>query len=119
MQKINYFELLEEISVLCSRSVFLATCNTRTLLQKALTENIEIQEEYAKKICILEEFLFTDFLPPLQRRSIAEAAHGMGKVIQCSHKVITQKLQRSGYDKRPREPDVCVRLAELIEAPAT
>ena len=49
MQKINYFELLEEISVLWSRSVFLATCNTRTLLQKALNENIEIQEEYSNR----------------------------------------------------------------------
>lgn len=115
MQKINYFELLEEISVLCSRSVFLASSSTRTLLQRALTESIEIQEKYSKKLCILEEFLFTDFLPPLQRRSIAEAAHEMGKVIYCSHKVIIQKLQRSGYDKRPKEPDVCIKLAELIE----
>ena len=115
MQKINYFELLEEISVLCSRSVFLASGSTRALLQGALAENIKIQEEYVKRVSVLEEFLFTDFLPPLQRRSIAEAAHEMGKVIECSHRVITQRLQRSGYDKRSRESDVCIRLAELIE----
>jgi hypothetical protein len=115
MQKINYFELLEDISVLCGRAVFLASGNTRLLLQKSLSECQTLQSECAKKICELESFLFTDFLPPLERRSIAEAAHGMGKIVECSYQTIFQKLQRSGYDKRSKEPEICLKLAEILE----
>ena len=115
MQKINYFELLEELSVLCTRAVFLASENTRSQLQKALNECSALQEECMARICELESFLFTDFLPPLERRSIAEAAHGMGRIIERSHQIILRKLQRSSYDKRAKEKEVCIILSELLE----
>ena len=115
MQKINYFELLEEISLLSNRAVFLATGNTRQALQRALNECYDLQKICLQKICALEEHLFTDFLPPLERRSIAEAAHGMGKIIECSYQIIFQKLQRSVYDKRIKEQEVCIKLSEILE----
>lgn len=115
MQKINYFEILEEISLLCTRSVYLTSGNTRSSLQKSLLECKELQKQCIQKISTLEDFLFTDFLPPLERRSIAEAAHGMGRVIEYSNQTIFQKLQRSGYDKRAKESDVCIKLAEILE----
>ena len=115
MQKINYFELLEEISILCTRAVFLATGNSRSVLQKSILECQTLQEQSLQKICAIEDFLFTDFLPPLERRSIAEAAHGMGKIIECSYQIIFQKLQRSGYDKRVKEQETCLTLAKLLE----
>ena len=115
MQKINYFEILEEISLLCTRAVFLTTSNTRALLQKSLSECHKIQEECLQKICMLEIYLFTDFLPPLERRSMAEAAHGMANVIECSHQIIFQKLQRTGYDKRSKEQENHLKLAKILE----
>ena len=115
MQKINYFEILEEISVLCSRAVFLTSGSTRQILQKSLPECQDLQNQCIEKIRSLENFLFTDFLPPLERRSIAEAAHGMSKIIECSCKIIFQKLQRSSYDKRASEAERCIKLAELLE----
>ena len=115
MQKINYFELLEEISLLCTRAVFLASRNTRPLLQKAISECQNLQEDCLQKICTLENFLFTDFLPPLERRSIAEAAHEMSKIIECSYQMISQKLQKAVYDKRAKEQDTNIELAKLIE----
>lgn len=115
MQKINYFELLEDISLLCTRAVFLASGNTRTLLQKSILECQSLQEQCVEKICEIEDFLFTDFLPPLERRSIAEAAHGMGRIVEYSYQAVFQKLQRSGYDKRAKESDVCLRLAKILE----
>ena len=115
MQKINYFEILEEISLLCTRAVYLTSGNSRSALQKSLLECRELQKQCIQKISSLEDFLFTDFLPPLERRSIAEAAHGMGRIIECSNQTIFQKLQRSGYDKRAKEADVCIKLAEILE----
>lgn len=115
MQKINYFELLEEISVLSTRAVFLAAGNSRSILQKSIVECQMLQEQSSEKICAIENFLFTDFLPPLERRSIAEAAHGMGKIIDCSYQVIFQKLQRSVYDKRIKAQETCVLLVQILE----
>lgn len=115
MQKINYFELLEKIALLSARAVFLASANTKTLLQKSLSETEKIQSQCVEEICTLEEFLFTDFLPPLERRSIAEAAHGMGRIVECSAKIIYQKLQRPSYDKRSKEQEICVELSKILE----
>ena len=115
MQKINYFEILEEISLLCTRAVYLTSSSTRPALQKSLLEGTELQKQCIQKISTLEGFLFTDFLPPLERRSIAEAAHEMGKIIERSNQIIFQKLQRSGYDKRARDTADFIRLAEIIE----
>ena len=115
MQKINYFELLEDISLLCTRAIFLASGNTRTLLQKSILECQSLQEQCMEKICEIENFLFTDFLPPLERRSIAEAAHGMSRIVEYSYQAVFQKLQRSGYDKRSKEPEICLKLAEILE----
>lgn len=115
MQKINYFELLDEIALLSARAVFLASASTRALLQKSLSEVQELQSRCVEKICVLEDFLFTDFLPPLERRSIAEAAHGMGRIVECSAKIIFQKLQRSSYDKRSKEQEICVKLSKILE----
>ena len=92
MQKINYFELLEEIALLSTRAVFLTSSGTRQSLQRALTECQELQNQCIEKVLSLEECLFTDFLPPLERRSIAEAAHGMAKIIDSGRR---KKHQRN------------------------
>ena len=115
MQKINYFALLEELSVLCSRAVFLAAESNRSQLQKALSEISSIENQATNKLCELENALFKDFLPPLERRSIAEAGHRLCKVISHSAQILGKRAQRASYDRRPREPDVCITLSELLE----
>lgn len=115
MQKTNYFEILENLASLCERAVFLASGSSRQLLLKAQREISGLQSKSTEKICDLELSLFTDFLPPLERRSIAEAAHSMGRVIEKSSQVIFQKIQRPSYDKRQRDTDVCVKLAETLK----
>ncbi|MBO7302769.1 MAG: hypothetical protein J6U68_01120 [Clostridia bacterium] len=115
MQKTNYFELLEELASLSTRAVFLATGGSRQLLQKAQAEINSLRLRASETVCSLELSLFTDFLPPLERRSIAEAAHKISKIIERSSQVIFQKLQRPSYDKRSKESDVSLKLAELLE----
>ena len=115
MQKTNYFELLEELASLCTRAVFLASTGSRQLLQKSQSEINSLQAQATERICDLELSLFTDFLPPLERRSIAEAAHGIGRVIERSSHVIFQKLQRPSCDKRSKDTDAALKLAELLE----
>lgn len=115
MQKNNYFERLEELSSLCVRAVYISSASTRPLIQSALREIKELQEQATDKICELEFTLFDDFLPPLERQSIAEAAHAMGRIIEKCYCVIFQKSQRSGYDKKIKVSDSCIALSELID----
>lgn len=115
MQKNNYFEILEELAALSTRAVFLTSVSTRTLLQQSLCELESIQARAIEKICALEHLLFNDFLPPLERHSIAEASHSICRVIEKCYHVIYQKILRAGYDKRAKSTDSCLALAELIE----
>ena len=39
----------------------------------------------------------------------------MGRIIECSHQIIFQKLQRSGYDKRIKEQEIYIKLAQILE----
>ena len=115
MQKNNYFEALEELASLSTRAVFLTSSSTRTLMQQSLCELEEIEATATKKICELELSLFNDFLPPLERHSIAEVAHSIGRVIEKSCLIVYQKSLRAGYDKRTKASEVCIILSELIE----
>jgi uncharacterized protein Yka (UPF0111/DUF47 family) len=115
MQKINYFELLEELSVLSARAVYLTSCKSRAQLQRSLTEISSIESKATLILNGLEEALFKDFLPPLERRSIAEAGHRLCKTIWSSAMILGQKSQRMGYDKSFKEYEVCVELSKLIE----
>ena len=115
MQKTNYFDLLEELSVLCTRSVFLASSNTRSALQKAFSESVEIRDISLEKLYELEKALFTDFLPPLERQSIAEIAHKLCQAIDCAFRSIYQKTLKASTERKIRDCDVCSELAEIIE----
>lgn len=115
MQKNNYFELLEELASLSTRAVFLTSSSTRTLIQQSLCELEELQAAATERICRLESSLFNDFLPPLERHSIAEVSHSIGRVIEKSCFIVYQKSLRAGYDKKAKVNDVCLTLAEHIE----
>ena len=115
MQKINYFELLEELSLLTSRAVYLTSVKSRAQLQKSLAEISSIEASATLKITELEQVLFKDFLPPLERRSIAEAGHRLCKIISTSASILSQRSQRAPYDKHVKEYEACVELSKIIE----
>lgn len=115
MQKTNYFDLLEELSLLCTRSVFLVSSSSRSALHKAFSEISEIQILALEKLHELETALFTDFLPPLERQSIAEIAHKLCHVIEQSARFIYQKSLKASTERKTKDTDVCSELAQIIE----
>ena len=115
MQKTNYFEALEELSIMCSRTIFLSFESTRPRLCNAQKECEKIQYDATKKVCEVELSLFADFLPPIERHTIAELSHIILKTIEkCIH-IICQKIQRPQSEKKPKFTPEIKELSQIIE----
>lgn len=115
MQKNNYFDSLEELAVLCTRSVFLASSSTRPAIHRASLEMQELQSHALELLCSVEETLFFDFLPPLERQSIAEIAHSLCRIIEASARLLHQKSAKPSAEKRIKGAEVCSALSSIIE----
>ena len=81
----NYFEILEGLSKIASEAVQIA-CSERSKDSRPLRDTprahlCELREECDRMICTLEDALFHDFVPPLQRDNIASLSHGFWRVV--------------------------------------
>lgn len=107
MGKYRYFETLEAISLLAKQAVVLACSDASPTERKRLSA---LRPECDRLVCELEDSLFSDFLPPLERDSIAAAAH-------CLSRIIDEALELSSHPLPPsanEEGEVCVRLAAML-----
>ena len=115
MQKINYFEALEDLSVMCSRAIFLSFEATRPKLTEALKECEKIQQNATDKVCALEISLFAEFLPPIERHTIAELSHTALKTIEKCMYIMCQKIQRPQNEKKQKYALEITELSQIIE----
>lgn len=114
MPKLDYYDALSRLSLLCSRAVFIACTPTR---QAAATEIVAIRRSADKTVCEIERFLFSDFMPPLDRSSISICAHSLERVIEKSSDIIANKYARNLFGERKnKEAELCVRLSQLLES---
>lgn len=113
MRKINYFDSLERLGVLCNRAVFLACSSGR---QSSIGELVSIRHSVDKIICELEKTLFSDFMPPLERASIAACAHSLGRIVdKCAEILNFRSTKYFLGEKKNKEAELCIRLAQSIE----
>ena len=113
MPKLNYFDLLERLSVLCSRAVFIA-CSTQKHSYQDEMSALRISAD--KSVCELEKALFSDFMPPLERRNIAECAHIIERVIEKCVEISNFRASKNLLsEKKNEEAELCIRLAQSIE----
>lgn len=108
MVKYRYFETLESLSSLAEQAVRLS-CGTAHA--KARSEASTLRKSCDRLICELEDALFSDFLPPLERDSIAACAHCLSRVTDASLELLNQ----GALDLRQNEEGaVCVALSEEL-----
>ncbi len=113
MPKLNYFDSLERLSVLCTRAVFLA-CSAQK--PSTHTELNSLRHSADKSVCELEKALFSDFMPPLERKSIAECAHSIERVMEKCSEISNYRSNKNFFhEKKNKEAEICIRLAQLIE----
>ncbi len=113
MPKLNYFDLLERLAVLCTRAVFIVCSPQKPSAQSELTL---LRASADKNVCELEKALFADFMPPLERKSIAECAHAALRVIERCNEISNYRSCKNFLaEKKNKEAELCIRLAQLIE----
>ena len=113
MPKINYFDSLERLGVLCNRAVFLACGSGRT---SGNSELVTLRHSVDKIICELEKTLFCDFMPPLERANIAACAHSLGRITDKCAEIMNYRSTKNFFgEKKNKEAELCIRLAQSIE----
>ena len=111
MGKYPYFEALEELSGLVSQAVRIACSES---CKNGKTALAEIRPMRDKIVCELEDALFADFLPPLERDSMAATAHGLSRVIDRACDLSLSKLH-TPITAPNEEARICILLAEQLE----
>ena len=80
MLKYDYFSLIQDLSDNAIDAVRQA-CQKHAKSSRSISS---LQSDCLKLLCNLESALFSDFLPPLDRASIAEYAHTLYSLSECA-----------------------------------
>ena len=113
MAKFQYFEALEELSASAVRAVRLS-CKSKCSTEKDKKELSDIRIAADKCVCELEDALFSDFLPPLERDGIAACAHCLSRVIDRASDLAASVKNSPCNQKGDDEQKICIRLCELL-----
>ena len=109
MIKYNYFEALEQLSALATTAVKLA-CGDATE-GKSISD---LRKSCDKRICKMEDALFSEFLPPLERDNLAACAHSLSRVIDGAAELLCHASLQNISIGRNEEAKICIRLAEEL-----
>ncbi len=113
MPKFNYFDSLEQLSTLTARAVYVV-CSSQKSSRSGELSLIHTKAE--KQLSELEKALFSDFMPPLERGSIARAAHALETIINSCCDILSYLASRNIFiDNKYKEAQFCIRLAKSIE----
>ena len=119
MAKTDYFEMLESLAdlVLEAVSAACASCKIDEHVREKKLSELHLKCEIS--VCELETKLFSDFIPPLQRDSIATYAHSLSRVVDrasdlCVSGVKNRSTIFNGACDESHTREVCIRLAEKI-----
>lgn len=112
MVRLDYFRILEELAQMASKAVECANEGT----ESARGELLALRSESDKIICTLENALFTDFIPPLERDNIAAYAHCLSRVTDRASDYYAEipAQRRQSLCRENDEARICVELAHIL-----
>ena len=111
--KYDYFETLEQLSLHASDAVKLACTQTPKSDAQSISS---IRKRADRLICELEDTLFSDFLPPLERETIAGCAHSLSRVVDQAAELFCHMTYASPIEKPNEEGKICLELCEKMVA---
>ena len=111
MGKFQYFDALEHLSASALEAVRLCGEGGGEKKKERLHA---LCLSCTQQLCELEAALFHDFLPPLERQSIAACAHVLFRILNRADELLcaTQNERLTGSAKTNAE--ICLRLAQAI-----
>ncbi len=110
MPKFNYFEALENLAEYAVMAVGCACIDKAP--QKPLSE---IRLDCDSTLYSLEESLFEEFLPPLERDNIAAYAHCLSRVVDSAAEHIAVCCLNGTTRRKTEEEKICYELALKIK----
>ncbi len=114
MLRPDYFRILEELSALVHSAVC-AACREGERMSRSALSNMRLEAD--RKICALEESLFIDFVPPLERDGIASYAHCLSHAIDRATEYHGELIALGGFHAKygdNEEGAVCTELSERL-----
>ncbi|MBQ8140286.1 MAG: hypothetical protein IJ038_01135 [Clostridia bacterium] len=112
MAKYNYFEALEELAAGACNAVRSVCGEGASISKKEFTQ---IRSDCAKTLFSLENSLFSEFLPPLERDNIAAYAHCLSRLIDTAAEHFALSRALGGQRKKNEEEKICLELASEIK----
>ena len=111
MARPNYFFILEGLSKkVCEALALACSCGKESNRRELL----RLRSDCDKMVCELEDSLFCDFIPPLERDNIAALAHSFLRIVSraVEHECTAAgRAQRSGISEEER---LCIELAKRL-----
>ena len=112
--KYDYFYSLEQLSLLARDAVTLACTKTPSVDAPSISS---LRKKCDRLICELEDTLFSDFLPPLERETIAGCAHCLSRVVDQASDLLCHAAYSTLGEKNNEEGKICVLLSQkLVES---
>ena len=111
--KYDYFETLEQLSHLAHEAVRLACSYAPSGDAQSIAS---IRKRADRIICELEDTLFSDFLPPLERETIAGCAHSLSRVVDQASELLCHAAYAPLPEKGNEEAAICLQLCEKMVA---
>ena len=108
MPKINYFDTLDALAKLCADSVKLALSGRKSELAAHT-------EERDRLVLDIENALFADFLPPLERNDISIVAHALSRVIDAAAALSTS-LPHNSITQGGKDAEIYLKMADELTA---
>lgn len=110
MVKYNYFEKLEKLSELARSAVNLACGGSAMERGQDLSS---LRRACDRSVCELEDALFSDFLPPLERDNLAACAHALSRVVDGASELLNHPAVPPSA-RHNEEGRICIRLADSL-----
>ncbi len=111
MAKYPYFEVLESLADMAQRAVQQAVSE---LTGSKKEDPISLRASAHKAVCELEDALFSDFLPPIEREDLATLAHALVRVIDAATECSLSPHSRASTRAERWEGELCLRLCKQL-----
>ena len=109
MSKYNYFQALTFLSEVAAKAIEIGCSDCphpKSDTPSALRRSCD------RTVCELEDALFSDFLPPMERETLAACAHCLSRVVNEATELIPLSARQRQSNQ---EGKVCIRLGTLLK----
>ena len=113
MAKYPYFDALESLAELSLRAVNLTAHDG---IKKKKDDPTALLHSAQQSVCELENALFSDFLPPLERSDIAVLAHALLRILRAAEALALAVSPLSSRRTQGEEAEICLKMARSLAA---